>query len=48
MICFNEATAHDTVEEGDDIHDGAADTDMREVKELAINKFLVFISEIAL
>jgi len=46
MTSLNDTAAHDTVEEGDDIHHGAAHIHMREVQELAISRLIVFISEL--
>ena len=45
MASFNQVAGHDTVEEDDDVHHGAADIHVGEVKELAVNRFLVFISK---
>ena len=44
MASFNEVAVHDTVQEDDDVHHGAANIHMGEVKEFAVNRFYMFIS----
>ena len=45
MESVDDVLANSGVEEGDDVHHRAANTHMRQIQELAIRRFILFISE---